>query len=484
MATWKKVIVSGSSVAELSFAGTGILSGSGAVTAVTDTATIDLTLSAGSISGVVISGSIDQGQLATGAVTTAKLANDAVTSAKIAAGAVVTAAIGDSQVTTAKIADSNVTTAKLADASVTDLKIASSSIQTGHIVNSAVSTAKIADSAITSGKIAAGNVVAASLATDAVETAKIKDANVTTAKIADAAITDVKIASSSIQSGHIVDGAILNADINANAAIAYTKINFAGSTILSGSGAITAVTDSATIDLTNTSGTLSAIIISGSVDQGQLATGAVTTAKIADSAITSGKIAAGNIVNAAVASAAAIAYTKLDFGGSNFVSASSLSSPSQGSAVLTVNGVAGSTIDLGLQTGDSPTFAGLTVTGDLTVNGTTTTLNTSNLVVEDRFVFLNAGSGSVAPIGEGGIIVESGSAGSGTAFFFDSTDQRWGVAYGVASTATSVTAGAFMSTAYVSVANGIAASTAATAAGFDDEGNIAISADGEIYIYS
>jgi hypothetical protein len=41
-----------------------------------------------------------------------------------------------------------------------------------------------------------------------------------------------------------------------------------------------------------------------------------------------------------------------------------------------------------------------------------------------------------------------------------------------------------MTTAYVSVANGFAASTAATAAGYDDEGNIAISADGDIFIYS
>ena len=40
----------------------------------------------------------------------------------------------------------------------------------------------------------------------------------------------------------------------------------------------------------------------------------------------------------------------------------------QGEVVLTNNGVAGSTVDLGLQTTDSPTFAGLT-SGDVTIQG-------------------------------------------------------------------------------------------------------------------
>lgn len=43
---------------------------------------------------------------------------------------------------------------------------------------------------------------------------------------------------------------------------------------------------------------------------------------------------------------------------------------------------------LGLGTGDSPTFTDLTVSGDLTVNGTTTTINTTNLNVEDKLIKL------------------------------------------------------------------------------------------------
>ena len=57
--------------------------------------------------------------------------------------------------------------------------------------------------------------------------------------------------------------------------------------------------------------------------------------------------------------------------GANIVSASVLSSPSQGTVRLALNGV-NTDVDSGLQSGDSPTFAGGTITGDLSVGGTIT----------------------------------------------------------------------------------------------------------------
>ena len=120
----------------------------------------------------------------------------------------------------------------------------------------------------------------------------------------------------------------------------------------------------------------------------------------------------------------------------------------------------------------------LTVTGDLTVNGTTTTLNTSNLEVEDKFIFLNAGSGSTAPTGEGGIIVEAGTADSGSAFYYDGNSSRWSLADGVKKDATSVTPEAF-SPVVVDVAN---SQTDATK--YQKNGNIKVDGAGEIWIYS
>jgi sporulation protein YlmC with PRC-barrel domain len=54
--------------------------------------------------------------------------------------------------------------------------------------------------------------------------AQIDDLEVTTAKINDLAVTTGKIADSAVTSAKIADGAIMNADINASAAIALTKL--------------------------------------------------------------------------------------------------------------------------------------------------------------------------------------------------------------------------------------------------------------------
>ncbi len=109
--------------------------------------------------------------------------------------------------------------------------------------------------------------------------------------------------------------------------------------------------------------------------------------------------------------------------GSTVVSASVLSSPAQGQALLTTNGVAGSTIDLGLETGDSPTFVGLTLTGNLVVLGTASFQNTQNLLVGDRFVLFASGSNTT---GDGGIVVQQGTQNIGELYGYDSGTTRWG----------------------------------------------------------
>ena len=109
--------------------------------------------------------------------------------------------------------------------------------------------------------------------------------------------------------------------------------------------------------------------------------------------------------------------------GSTVVSASVLSSPAQGQALLTTNGVAGSTIDLGLETTDSPTFVGLTLTGNLVVLGTASFQNTANLLVADRFVLFASGSNTT---GDGGIVVQQGTQNIGELYGYDSGTTRWG----------------------------------------------------------
>tara|TARA_R110000772_G_scaffold4571_15_gene16332 strand:- start:2616 stop:5738 length:3123 start_codon:yes stop_codon:yes gene_type:complete len=65
------------------------------------------------------------------------------------------------------------------------------------------------------------------------------------------------------------------------------------------------------------------------------------------------------------------------------------------------------------------------ITGDLTVNGTTTTLNTQNLLVEDKYILL--ASGAAANNVGGGIVIQRGSTTSGTALHWDHAKQVWAV---------------------------------------------------------
>ena len=100
---------------------------------------------------------------------------------------------------------------------------------------------------------------------------------------------------------------------------------------------------------------------------------------------------------------------------------------------------------LGLGTAANPTFANLTLSGDLTVEGSTTTLATTNLTVEDRFVFI--ATGSAAANVDGGIVVQSGSnADTGSALYHDINSQRWSVAKEVKAEATALTPLSFVTT--------------------------------------
>jgi hypothetical protein len=91
--------------------------------------------------------------------------------------------------------------------------------------------------------------------------------------------------------------------------------------------------------------------------------------------------------------------------------------------------------------GSTATVGGhLTVTGDLAVQGTTTTIDTTNLLVEDKFILLASGSTAA---GDGGIIIDDGTN-SGKAFFLDGTSSgRWGFHDDVSGSATTETPQAF-----------------------------------------
>jgi hypothetical protein len=118
------------------------------------------------------------------------------------------------------------------------------------------------------------------------------------------------------------------------------------------------------------------------------------------------------------------------------------------------------------------TVTNVDILGNLSVYGTTTELQVTNLNVEDQFILLNSGSaGADTGIIFGGI---GGTPNEGVALYFDNTDTRLSVASGIAANATSATTEGYITIAY-DVASGHTPVTAV--------GNIKIEG-GEAFIYA
>ena len=198
---------------------------------------------------------------------------------------------------------------------------------------------------------------------------------------------DITINSSGVAA--IANGVIVNTDVKSDAAIASSKINFNSSGLISGS-----------VLRPNGDG-----VISGS---SQVNANTITNfdtnvkAKLTEENVISGS---SQITD-----------------GSGIVSSSAFSSPSQGTVRATING-SNTDVDTGLQTGDSPQFTNLTLTGNLTVNGSTTTVESTTVNIGDNILELNYGGSATT----GGILVKDGTGSSTVSgsLLWDSTNDYW-----------------------------------------------------------
>ena len=142
----------------------------------------------------------------------------------------------------------------------------------------------------------------------------------------------------------------------------------------------------------------------------------------------------------------------------------------------TINGEGNLTFD-----GTTLTVTGNEViTGNLTVQGTASFQNTTNLEVADRFVLFASGSNTA---GDGGIVIQQGTQNIGELYGYESSINRWGFTSSFTANQASFTPSAYITTTEFAAANPSAAPIYGGASnGF---GNIHVnSSTGDIFIYS
>jgi hypothetical protein len=154
----------------------------------------------------------------------------------------------------------------------------------------------------------------------------------------------------------------------------------------------------------------------------------------------------------------------------------------QGTSNEVETSMSGQTLTIGLPN-DVTIGNSLTVTGDLYVNGTTTQINTTEILVEDKFILLASGSVSGS---DAGIIIDRGAHAKGNvAYGFDSLTGRWGYQNGIVDTDNVIVIGTNGDSAFAGHVFTEAAHTSAPTTGeFVTAGSIYTATSGDIYIYS
>lgn len=139
-------------------------------------------------------------------------------------------------------------------------------------------------------------------------------------------------------------------------------------------------------------------------------------------------------------------------------------------------------------TGASTFQNNLTVTGDLSVAGTASFTNTDNLNIRDKFILINSGSSVLA---DSGWVTQYNAAGSGSAFYLEAgatNDHgpygRFAVAFDVIGTSTSLTPSEYVVTAKINQASSPSNAVPPTfGTGSNGSGNMWVTNAGDIFIY-
>jgi hypothetical protein len=508
MATWKKIVVSGSAISQLnndagyliadssavsltgsftgSFAGdgsnlTGVVASN--ANALTQGAGIDTFSYDGSSAGVTVS--VDSGSLAGNGITTsggAFVVQASDSTITVGAGGISVSEANLSGIPNSALSNNSITFGSTAVALGDTVSQLSLTGFTGSFSGSFVGTTDLPD-LVSGNGLTGGPYDGSTTATFAVSASGTTlDVSANGVKVADGGITGTQLASSVAGAG-LAGGAGSALSVNVDD----SSIEIATDTLRVKAGGISNAMIAAGAV---TSASIAADAIVGSV---HISASSITGAEIANDAVALGTQTTGDYV-AALGSGTGVTIGSNSGEGSNPTIAvdygSTANTAVQGNTSLTIQGtaneveVSGGSITLG--SGGTATIGlpndvtinqDLIVNRNLTVAGTASFQHTEDLDVADKFIRLNSGSTSTSP---GGIAIQQTGPTDSEAFAWSSTDSRWGVTGSFDPSGNTISPDVFMA----AVIEGAANDPTAVVAKYTKKGNIFVANNEDIYIYS
>ncbi len=173
-------------------------------------------------------------------------------------------------------------------------------------------------------------------------------------------------------------------------------------------------------------------------------------------------------------------YASAVTAGDNIAVSGSAGEGSSFAVALATNVDVAGTLDV---TGDATFDAAVTITGNLTVEGSTTTIDSTNLLVEDQFIYLNDSGTATNVDRDGGFVVEGFT--KSVAFGYHQSDDRFVFdKTGATSGMTSIDPNAFFTHVHINTAVPTDGTNGADS-DFAQVGNLYVnSSTQDIYIYS
>ena len=253
------------------------------------------------------------------------------------------------------------------------LRVKAAGITRAMLAADLVDGSKIADDAVDSEHIAAGAIDLAHMSVNSVDSDQYVDGSIDREHLAADIVDGTKIADDSINSEHIVDGSIDLAHMSVNSVdsdqyvdLSIDTAHIADAQITLAKMAVNSVDSDQYVD--------------ASIDNVHLANSAVTLAQGAGMAAM-GSVSLGGSVTVGVDGV----LEDLDTLGAAAADGEFIVATGAGAFAYESGNIARTSLELG--TGDSPTFTGLTLTGDLLVQGSTTTIDSTTINISSSFTF-------------------------------------------------------------------------------------------------